>query len=60
MKPYGTGIFPPPADTIQTQEYTMEKTLLLNGYAFDFELMSDDERAEALSDAGYDIDDFDF
>ena len=28
--------------------------------AFDFELMSDDERAEALSDAGYDIDDFDF
>ena len=27
---------------------------------FDFELMSDDERAEALSDAGYDIDDFDF
>lgn len=28
--------------------------------AYDFELMSDDERAEALSDAGYDIDDFDF
>lgn len=26
--------------------------------AYDFELMSDDERAEALSDAGYDIDDF--
>lgn len=28
--------------------------------SFDFELMSDDERAEALSGAGYDIDDFDF
>lgn len=28
--------------------------------AFDFELMDDDERAEALADAGYDIDDFDF
>lgn len=26
----------------------------------DFELMDDDERAEALADAGYDIDDFDF
>ena len=26
----------------------------------DFELMDDDDRAEALADAGYDIDDFDF
>ncbi len=26
----------------------------------DFELMDDDERAEALADAGYDIDDYDF
>lgn len=26
----------------------------------DFELMDDNERAEALFDAGYDIDDFDF
>lgn len=26
----------------------------------DFELMDDDEQAEVLSDAGYDIDDFDF
>lgn len=26
----------------------------------DFELMDDDERAEALADVGYDIDDFDF
>ena len=28
--------------------------------SFDFELMDDDERAEALADAGYDIDDFDY
>ena len=27
---------------------------------YDFELMDSDEQAEALSDAGYDIDDFDF